>query len=133
MAAFNHHEHIPWQPGPMTAALERLITDPSLGIARVAYDPAHAVVVGYGLATFGYDLEFAGRDAFITEIFVAPELRGQRIGRLLLDALGSGVKAAGARAVHLMVRPENTEARTLYEARGFRDVQRLVMTRVLDE
>lgn len=132
MAAFNAHEHIAWQPEPMTAALIRLVEEPALGVVLVAVDTAGSGVVGYGLATFGYDVEFSGPDAFITELFVAPESRRFGIGRLLLDALIAAVQSGGAGAVHLMVRPENTEARTLYESRRFRVVPRLLMTKVLE-
>lgn len=132
MAAFNAHEHIVWEPEPMTAALVRLVEKPSLGVVLVAVNTAGAGVVGYGLATFGYDIEFSGPDAFITELFVAPESRRFGIGRLLLDALIAAVISGGGGAIHLMVRPENTEARTLYESRGFRVVPRLLMTKVLE-
>jgi ribosomal protein S18 acetylase RimI-like enzyme len=132
MAAFNAHEQIVWQPEPMTAALVRLVDEPSLGVVLVAVNAAGTSIVGYGLATFGYDVEFSGPDAFITELFVAPASRRFGIGRLLLDALIAAVQSGGGGAVHLMVRPENTEARTLYESRGFRVVPRLLMTRVLE-
>jgi GNAT superfamily N-acetyltransferase len=80
MAAFNQAEGIVWKPESMTAALRQVLRDDALGLILVARDRSSCATVGYGLATFGYDLEFAGRDAFITELFVEPANRGQGLG-----------------------------------------------------
>ena len=133
MEAFNAHELIPWRPGPMGAALREFLRDPSLGLGLVAerQDAPQPEIVGYGLATFGYDIEFAGRDSFVTELFVAPAFRGQGLARKLLDGLVAELRAAGIHAVHLMVRPENEAARALYETLGFKVIPRLIMTKPL--
>lgn len=127
MRVFNEMEGIPWRPEAMRGALERLLREPGLGIALAAWSEGE--IVGYGVATFGYDLEFAGPDAFVTELFVAPEARRRGMGRGLLEALVRHLTERGASAVHLMVRPDNEEARRLYESAGFRVVPRIMMTR----
>jgi ribosomal protein S18 acetylase RimI-like enzyme len=86
-------------------------------------------LVGYVVASFNYDLEFAGPDAFVTELFVRPEVRTRGVGRRLLAAVTTRMRAAGAGALHLLVRPDNLAARLLYEAAGFAEVPRLMMTR----
>ena len=131
MAAFNNAEAILWKPDIMIPALRRLLRERDLGSILVAQDPASGVIVGYGVATFGYDLEFAGTDAIITELFVEPSYRGRGLGRELLDSIVKEVQRSGANAVHLMVRPENARARSLYQNRGFREVPRLNMTKLL--
>ncbi len=133
MEAFNAHELIPWRSGPMSAALREFLSDPSLGLGLVAQcdDGPGPAIAGYGLANFGYDIEFAGRDSFVTELFVAPAFRGQGLGRTLLGGLVSELRAAGVHAVHLMVRPENEQARALYESFDFELVPRLLMTKPL--
>jgi ribosomal protein S18 acetylase RimI-like enzyme len=131
MEEFNAFEGITWKPETMVPALEFLLDDPALGFGLLARDPSTGGLVGYGLATMGYDVEYGGADAFVTELFVAPAQRGRGIGHLLLDALVAALEARGARAVHLMVRPENAAARALYGGRGFREVPRLLMTRPL--
>jgi ribosomal protein S18 acetylase RimI-like enzyme len=55
------------------------------------------------MAMFGYDLEFAGRDAFITEIFVESASRGQGLGRRLLESTVQHLQQHSAHAVHLVV------------------------------
>jgi ribosomal protein S18 acetylase RimI-like enzyme len=131
MVAFNDAEGILWKPESMIPALRRLLGDRDLGLLLVVRDQVSRALVGYGLATFGYDLEFAGADAFITELFVESSFRGRGLGRELLDALVESLRSSGTKAVHLMVRPENERARSLYDGRGFRAVPRVMMTKRL--
>ena len=76
-------------------------------------------------------LEFAGPDAFLTERFVRPEERQQGLGQRLLDAVTTALRDAGARAVTLLVLPENTGARRLYARAGFKELPRIAMVRRL--
>jgi ribosomal protein S18 acetylase RimI-like enzyme len=131
MIAFNELEGIPWRPESMTAALRRVLRGQEIGLVLLARATASRDVVGYCLATFGYDLEFAGRDAFITELFVEPASRGRGVGRALLDAMIERLRGCGVRAVHLMVRPENERARSLYESIGFSVAPRIMMTKLI--
>lgn len=131
MERFNEEEGIRWRPDAMLPAFERLLADPSLGVALLARDDA-GTPLGYALATFGFDIEWAGPDAFLTELFVAPSGRGRGVGRTLLDAIVAALAARDVRAVHLVVRHENAPARTLYSRSGFREIPRLLMTRTLE-
>lgn len=133
MVAFNTFEGIAWEPRSKGAAFERLLRDPRLGFVLIARERSSGAVFGYGLATYSYDLEFAGADAFITEIFVSEAQRGHGLGRALLNAIVEKLRRDGATAVHLVVRPENERARAIYEAHGFRLVPRVMMTKVLQE
>jgi ribosomal protein S18 acetylase RimI-like enzyme len=131
MADFNAEEHIPWRPQTMLPALRALIEAPDLGLALLARDADTGAALGYTLATFGYDVEFSGRDAFITELFVHERARGLGIGRQLLEAITAALRARDVKAAHLMVRPENERARALYAQQGFQLIPRLLMTRTL--
>jgi ribosomal protein S18 acetylase RimI-like enzyme len=131
MEAFNGVEGIAWRPAVMGKALRRLLAEPGLGLVTLARERSSSTVVGYGLATFGYDLEFAGADAYITELFVKPEFRSRGFGQALLDSTTESLRRRGAHAVHLMVRPDNERARALYESRGFRVAPRIMMTKEL--
>jgi ribosomal protein S18 acetylase RimI-like enzyme len=133
MIAFNDAEGIVWRPAIMVPALRRLLHDNLIGTMLIARDADSGVPVGYALATFGFDIEFGGRDAFITELFVAPQARGRGVGQALLDAIAGGLRAQGIAAIHLMVRPQNEQARSLYERVGFRASPRLLMTRICRE
>ncbi|MBO4780341.1 MAG: ribosomal protein S18-alanine N-acetyltransferase [Selenomonadaceae bacterium] len=58
--------------------------------------------------------------AEVMSVAVAPEFRGQGLGTLLFGALIKAVKARGATAITLEVRPSNTAAIKLYESFGLR-------------
>jgi ribosomal protein S18 acetylase RimI-like enzyme len=131
MNEFNLVEGIVWKAEPMTAALHRLLSEPDLGLVLVARSPEARSLVGYGIATFGYDVEFAGRDAFVTELFVSPAERGRGLGRRLLASVVEALRARDTKAVHLMVRPENERARSLYAGAGFVASPRIMLTREL--
>ena len=129
MGPFNRSEGIPWRPRRVAGALRQLLRDSRLGAVIVAEDAVTDALVGYVVATFNYDLEFAGPDAFVTELFVKPESRGCGLGQQLLAAMTTRMRAAGAGALHLLVRPENRSARRLYGRAGFLRVPRLMMTK----
>jgi ribosomal protein S18 acetylase RimI-like enzyme len=81
--------------------------DPPAGVALVrALEP-------------GSDADFE-----INGMWVEPELRGQRIGEALLDAVLAAAGAGGARTVRLWVTDGNDAALALYIRRGFRPTGR---------
>ena len=84
-----------------------------------------------GIATFGHDLEYAGRDSFLTELFVRPARRGAGEGRRLLLAITEQMRKDGAVAMHLAVRPTNRRAWRLYHSSGFDRLPRIVLTKRL--
>ena len=131
MIAFNKTELITWRPATMIPGLRELLRSPHRGIVQLARDGDR--VLGYGIATFGYDIEFSGEDAFITELFVDGHARRRGTGRLLLQSLVLALRKRGTKAVHLMVRPENELARALYQKLAFRVIPRLLMTKELAE
>jgi ribosomal protein S18 acetylase RimI-like enzyme len=124
MEAFNRAERIEMRREVTGPALERLLAEPSLGHVIVADDYS-----AYAVFTWGFDLEFGGRDAFLTEIYVAPERRREGLGRRLLDEVLRVAKREGAGAVHLGVYPENEAALALYQSAGFKKVPRDFYTR----
>jgi ribosomal protein S18 acetylase RimI-like enzyme len=129
MEAFNRFEEIPWTPADGEAPLRALLADPSLGVVGLFHEDG--AVIGYFVVTFGYDLEWGGRDAFLTELFLAEPLRAQGRGPALVAEIERAAKEHGARALHLMVRPENTRALRLYESQAYRSPKRIFMTKVL--
>lgn len=131
MAAFNRAEGIPFRRARVAPGLRRLLREPRLGMVVIAAHPDRPGLDGYAVATFGYDLEFAGTDAFLTELFVRPERRGLGVGARLLAAVARALQAGGAGAVTLLVRPENRAARRLYARAGYATVPRLAMVRRL--
>lgn len=130
MEDFNRLEHIPWRRGSGEAPLRTLIGAPGLGTVVLGLEGD--APLGYFVLTWGFDLEWGGRDAFLTELYLRAEVRGAGRGRLFLDAALASARAHGARAVHLMVRTDNTPALELYRRSGFTAPPRVLMTRPLD-
>jgi len=127
----NAHEGIAIDAAALESALERLLRDPGLGgVWLIERDDRDRAAIGYAIVTFGYDLEFGGRDAFLTELWVDPDARGRGAGSAALQLLGPELRALGVRALHLQVRPENPALR-LYQRRGFVASPRVTMTRRL--
>ena len=126
--ALNAHEGIAIDPAVLEAALDRLLRDPGLGGAWLIERDGAAI--GYAIATFGYDLEFGGRDAVLTELWIDPPARGGGAGGAALALLGPELRERGVGALHLQVRPDNP-ARRLYQRSGFVASPRVVMTRRL--
>jgi len=131
MEAFNRFEAIAFRPRRVERALRELLRKRSLGLVLIAEQRATGIAVGYGVLTYNYDLEFAGPDAFVTELFVAPARRRTGVAAALLRALVQRMKREQVSALHLLVRPENRVARRLYAKLGFARVPRVMMTRVL--
>lgn len=123
--ALNAHEGIAIDPAVLEAALVHLLREPGIGgVWLVERDRA---VIGYAIVTFGYDLEFSGRDAVLTELWIDPAARGGGAGKAALDLLAPELRAHGVHALHLQVRPENPAIR-LYQRSGFVASPRVVMT-----
>jgi ribosomal protein S18 acetylase RimI-like enzyme len=131
MGAFNRGEQIAWRRQRVLPAVRRLLRQPRLGCILVADGGDADGLRGYAVATFGYDLEFAGRDAFLTELFVRPRHRGTGEGRRLLEAAVRKMRDGGAGAIHLGVWPANRTALRLYGQAGFVETSRLLLSKRL--
>lgn len=130
MAVFNRGEQVRWRRQRIFPALRRLLRERRLGRVLVSAGVA-GELRGYAVATFGYDLEYAGPDAFLTELFVRPQCRGTGEGRRLLRAATEAMRRGGAAALHLGVWRWNRPARRLYESAGFAPIPRLVLSKRL--
>lgn len=126
--ALNAHEGITIDDARLAEALRGLLADPQLG--GVWLIERERTPIGYAIVTFGYDLEFAGRDAYLTELWVDDDQRGSGAGSAALALLPDELRARGVNALHLQVRPDNPAFR-LYQRTGFVASPRTIMTRRL--
>ena len=88
-------------------------------------------VVGYMAVCFGYSLEFGGRDAFVDEIYLLPEARGQGIDTQAMQVMIETCRSNGIQAIHLEVSPDNEAAIAYYAKSGFERRDFSVMSRVI--
>jgi ribosomal protein S18 acetylase RimI-like enzyme len=126
---YAHDGLAPLDEATARRALLGVIGDGTLG--RVFLILLANEVVGYAVLTFGYSLEFHGRDAFVDEIYLRADYRGLGIGKRALQFLTEVCDAEGVDALHLEVERENTSAQTVYRKFGFEDHDRYLMTKWL--
>lgn len=126
MAEFYAESGYPFERGPGAEALSKLVRTPELGRLWLIAQPE---IVGYIAVTFGFSLEYLGRDAFIDELFIRPALRGAGLGTRVLQAVERECIESGVRALHLEVERDNPAAQALYRRQGFRDNDRQLLSK----
>lgn len=129
-ALYQEDGSTPLEPDAAEAALRRLLDAPERGMVWLIR--RHEQPVGYLVLTWGYSLEFHGRDAFIDELYVAPSARGQGLGRQAVEWAETVCRAHGAGAMHLEVELDNERAHALYRRSGFAERGLRLMTKRLD-
>ena len=129
MEDFYAHEGIPFDAATSSATLRELLAHPEYG--QVFKLVADGTPVGYAAVAYGFSLEFGGRSAFLDELYVRPESRGQGIGTIALRLLRDACRRLGARSLALEVNFDNAQAEALYRREGFTSIGRQLMTRRL--
>jgi ribosomal protein S18 acetylase RimI-like enzyme len=129
MEPFNALEHTTWDAAAKERALRTLVRDRKLGVTVLLEGAAG--ILGYFVLTWGYDLEWDGRDAFLTELFLLPAVRGRGHGSGALAVVEAVAREHEARALHLMVRHENIVAKRLYTSHGYTSPPRQFLSKQL--
>jgi diamine N-acetyltransferase len=88
--------------------------------------------IGYVVLTFGFSLEFGGRDALLDELFILEPYRSRGSGRQALHFVFDHCRREGIRALHLEVLLGNDKAAAIYNRFGFERDTRQLMTKWLD-
>lgn len=123
VAAFHRHEGVSMRAQARRASIDKLLEMPGQGrILLIRTDRGETV--RYAIMAFGFSLEFGGRDAFLDELFVAEDSRGQGIGKAALQAVCKWAQREGLCALHLEVERDNSPAKALYTQIGFEDRNR---------
>jgi diamine N-acetyltransferase len=119
----------PMEPADAARAFGELVDDPRLG--RVFLIESGGDVAGYVAFTLGFTMQYAGRDAFIDDLYIRPAFRDRGLGGETLAALAVEAAAMGARAIHLEVADSNPRAKALYLRYGFEPHASRLLTRRL--
>jgi ribosomal protein S18 acetylase RimI-like enzyme len=122
-------DHIEADTDALRPSLETLISDPTLGRIWLIQADNHNQPVGYVILTFGYDLEFGGRQATVTDLYIVPEYRGYGFGFKTLQFIEESCRTLGIRAFELQVKRENLAAQRLYERFGMMAHDRIPMSK----
>jgi ribosomal protein S18 acetylase RimI-like enzyme len=129
MRGLYEHDRSPFDEHAHRAALALLFESEAHALAYLMLSGAE--VAGYVVITFGFSLEFRGRDAFIDELFVKDEFRGRGLGAAAILFAEGVCRERGVRALHLEVERANTGAQSVYRKAGFKDHDRYLLTKWL--
>jgi diamine N-acetyltransferase len=113
----------------VTQAVESLIQSPEYGqvwLIRLSED-----TIGYCVLTWWFSLEFQGKSAFLDEIYLRPNFRGQGLGSHVIDEVSEFCRQRGICALRLEVEHENQGAFKVYHRQGFKEHPRYLMSKWL--
>ncbi len=127
MRDFYEHEALQFDEPAARNALQIVMANAFLG--RVFLLELDGKKVGYTVLTFGFSLEFHGRDAFVDELYICESHRGRGLGKQALEFLAQVCRDEGLAALHLEVERANTIAQELYRKQGFKDHDRYLLTK----
>jgi GNAT superfamily N-acetyltransferase len=87
--------------------------------------------VGHVVVAFGLDLEFGGRQATVTELFLDEDVRHRGYGTATLRFIEGVLRDMGVHALELQVEQDNAEARAFYARNGFEAHSRIPLSKRL--
>lgn len=106
------------EPSPATEALEEryeeLIRNKAMIVLLVGDGPD-----GFAQLRFRPWVYSAGLHSYLEELYVVPDLRGNGLGRALLESAMETARGEGAEQMELGTSEDDKAARKLYESAGF--------------
>jgi len=130
MRQFYAIDNYPFDAQIACQVMQQIVEDDSLG--RVWLIDYAGAAIGYVVLTFGFSLEYRGRDAFIDELFLLDAYRGQGLGTQILQFVLDACPALGIHALHLEVEHSNVAGQRLYRKHGFIEHDRHLLTHMID-
>lgn len=110
--------------------LELLLRDHSIGcvwLIRLGRED-----VGYIILTFGYDVEFGGRQGTVTDFYIAERYRRLGLGSKTFSFLEAACGDLGLEALELQVERRNVAAQAFYRKVGFEPQDRIPLSKRLN-
>jgi ribosomal protein S18 acetylase RimI-like enzyme len=129
IAAYYAFDHIAFDAAGASEGLTRLLADDGLGRAYLL--EVAGKVAGYVLFTFGFDIEFGGRIATITDFYLEPRYRRGGLGTRTLTFVANECRTLEVKALELQVEEANLPAQALYRTFGFDRLSRIPMSKQL--
>ncbi len=123
--AFHGFQDLPFNHRRVTEILRHLVTSDLLG--RIWLIQLDSETVGFIIICFGYGIESGGRDAFVDELFIQEDFRGQGIGRRVLQMVKERARKLKVQTLFLEVDRHNLRAQQLYLSAGFTPRERFVL------
>lgn len=117
---FNREYDDPSPPVEELAGRLRSLLDGGDVVALLARPRHDDAAVGVAVMRVQPSLWGRGREAYLAELYVVPDRRGQGHGRELITEAIQVARAQGADYAFLVTTEEDERAQRLYEAAGFR-------------
>jgi len=113
MDAYYFYEGIKFVRDKSCEALIDIITKNDYGKLYLIIDEQK--IIGYICITFGYSLEYLGRDCIIDEIYIIPEFQRKGIGSHILKLIEKQLIQIEIKAMHLEVFEKNKLAYNFFK------------------
>lgn len=96
---------------------QEFISNENLGKSWLMYSENE--IVGYIILTFIFSFEYAGKIAFVDELFIKETARGKGFGKEAIQFIQREVPKLSLKLLYLEVEPHNENAQKLYLAHDF--------------
>jgi GNAT superfamily N-acetyltransferase len=125
MQAYYRFEGITFNRREIASGLSLLLKHPTIGAAWLILNRGKPV--GYFILTFGFDLEFGGWLAGLTDLYIEARHRRKGIGRTALQQAEEFCRSRGVKAIELQVTRKNVSVVEFYRSIGFEAFDRIPM------
>ena len=122
-------DHLEFQGKAIRAGLRKLLANPSIGQAYLVTSNSKAV--GYTILIDSFDLEFGGRVAFVTDLYLEADYRRRGIGTEIMKQLEQLSLRKGVKTLELLAERRNRAALSFYRRVGFRRHDRVSLSKRL--
>ena len=119
---------VPFREEEVRESVRELLVSPSIGRAFLICNSE--LCIGYLVLSFDFSMEYGGKNAWIDELFVQPEFRGEGVGTKAMDFAVETARELGAKVLHLEVN-RGSPAIDLYNRLGFEDHDRYLLSKRL--
>ncbi|SMY09690.1 GNAT family N-acetyltransferase [Flavimaricola marinus] len=75
--------------------------------------------LGYAIVTFGWSIPLAGREGWVEDVFIRPNVRRRGIGTEVLHAIAVSLRQAGLKALHVRLPSAAAAAEHFFGGAGF--------------
>jgi ribosomal protein S18 acetylase RimI-like enzyme len=107
-------DDVPTPPEQIAERMREVIAEGSTIVLLVGDGPD-----GFVVLRFQPSLSTPGQECYLAELYVVPDLRGQGLGRALMEEAIEVARREGADYIHLGTSENDVGARALYEKLGF--------------
>ena len=129
MREFYAQQEMRFDESAASQAVNKALENPELAQIYLIFRGAE--LAGYFALTFCFSLEFHGRFALFDELYLREPFRRQKLGKAVVAFAEELCKKAGIKTMRLEVGRENQPAQSLYNAAGFKQDERNLMTKWL--